>query len=208
MNKITRASKRFIDNPKAAAFFVDVVNIKHLEPFMAGEASLSEAAQKLKLGKSRMSYWVKKLLELNLIYTVRVEKHGRHRVAIYRSSADIFIIPIELVTHQPDEDVFRFDTFEGAVKRSLVHFAHNNFKGWHIRYALEQGTSTLHVLPQSSMKDIDVTNYWGQIKLNKTQATALHQEMKKLFEKFTAEAQNNKGKDHVFKLVLVEQWPQ
>ena len=209
MNKSIKSNELVIDNPKAATFFTELANVAYLEPFVVAETTLSEAAQKLKLSKSRMSYWLKKMLELDLIYTVRVEKRGRHHVSIYRSRADVFIIPVKLVSENPNEDIFDFDTFEHTVKRSLIHFAHSHFRGWHIRYALEQGASTLHVLPQgNTIKELEVTNSWGQIKLTKTRAKVFHQELKNLFDKLMEESQHDKGKKYVFKLVLVEEWPQ
>lgn len=196
-----------ITNPKAAEFLIDPVSSEHLSPFMLGEKSLSQAAAELGLGKSRMSYWVKKLLEFNLIKVSRIEKQGKHKVSIYRASAEVFTVPLDLITTDPNKDVFESVPFEKTIKRSLVHFKHQNLKGRSIRYARENDNVVLELSPQQTKKT-EMVDHWGRIRLTKAQASHFYEEMNKLFNKIMQEAQNDRGKKYAFKLVLVEQWPQ
>jgi hypothetical protein len=201
------ASESIITNPRVAAFLIDPVSSEHLSPFMTGEKSLAQAAAELGLGKSRMSYWVKKLLEFNLIKITRMEKQGKHKVSIYCASADVFIVPLDLITTDPNKDVFESVPFERALKRSLVHFKHQNLKGRSIRYAKENDNVVLELSPQHTKKS-GMVDHWGRVSLTKAQASYVYEEMNKLFNTIMQEAENDKGKKYVFKLVLVEQFPQ
>ena len=196
-----------ITDPKAAAFLIDPVNSEHLSPFMMGEKSLAQAAEALGISKSRMSYWVNKLLKLNFIKLARVEKQGKHNVSIYKASADVFMVPLDLMTTDPNKDVFESAPFEKTLKRSLVHFKHQNLKGRSIRYARENDNVVLEVFPQQTKKS-GVVDHWGRVELTQAQANHFYEEMNKLFTKMMQEAKNGEGKKYVFKLVLVEQWTQ
>lgn len=201
------ASELVITDPKAAAFLIDPVSSEHLAPFMTGEKSLAQASEELGISKSRMSYWVKKLLEFKFIKTLRVEKQGKHNVSIYGSSADVFMVPLDLITTDPNKDVFESVPFERTLKRSLVHFKHQNLKGRFIRYGRENDNVVLEVFPQQTKKS-GVIDHWGRVELTKAQASIFYQEMDKLFTRMMQEAKNDEGKKYLFKLVLVEQWSQ
>ncbi len=201
------ANELVITHPKAAAFLIDPVSSEHLAPFMLGEKSLAQAADELGLSKSRMSYWIKKLLEFNLIDVVRVEKQGRHNVSVYKASAEVFMVPLDAISADPNKDVFESVPFEKTLKRSLVHFKHQTLKGRYIRYARENENVVLEVFPQQRKK-LGIVDHWGRVELTKAQASVLYEEMTHLFDKIMRESKNDTGKKYVFKLVLVEQWPQ
>jgi DNA-binding transcriptional regulator GbsR (MarR family) len=207
MTEAAQSHERVITDPKVAAFLIDPVSSEHLSPFMTGEKSLAQAALELGISKSRMSYWVKKLLGFNLITIVRIEKQGKHNVSIYAASAEVFTVPLDVITTDPNKDVFESATFERTLKRSLVHFKHQNLKGRDIRYAKEHDNVLLELSPQQTKK-FGVIDHWGRVKLTKAQANHFYEEMNKLFNTIMQEAENDKGKKYVFKLVLVEQWPQ
>jgi DNA-binding transcriptional regulator GbsR (MarR family) len=201
------SNERVVEDPKAAAFLIDPVSSEHLAPFMLGEKSLAQAASELGISKSRMSYWVKKLLAFDLIRVVRVEKQGKHHASIYRSSADVFTVPLDVMTTDPSKDVFESAPFERTIKRSLVHFKHQALKGRHIRYARENENVVLDVFSQQLTKS-ETVDQWGRVELTKAQAKLFHQEMNHLFEKIMQASSGKQGEKYLFKLVLVEQWPQ
>jgi DNA-binding transcriptional regulator GbsR (MarR family) len=206
MAEAAQSQEKVITDPKVAAFLIDPVSSEHLSPFMTGEKSLAQAALELGLSKSRMSYWVKKLLGFKLIKITRIEKQGKHNVSIYGASADVFTVPLDAITTDPNKDVFESVTFERTLKRSLVHFKHQNLKGRKVRYARENDNVVLELSPQQTKK-FGVIDHWGRVSLTKAQATYFYEEMNKLFNDIMQEAENDKGDKYVFKLVLVEQWP-
>jgi DNA-binding transcriptional regulator GbsR (MarR family) len=206
MTKKTRATEKLIDSLEAAKFFTHAINVAHLNPFVAGEKSLSEAAQELNISKNRMNYWVNKLQRLDLIYTVRVEKRGRHRVPIYRATADFFVVPVELLPTDSDEDIFQLATFEQKVKRSLADFKHAYMKDWQLRYELVKGVALLKIEPPENRKEeLKVVNSWGQLNLSETQAEAFRREINRVVGRYLKASQKNQGKSFLYKMILVEE---
>jgi hypothetical protein len=207
VSEALRPHERVVKDPRAAAFLIDPVSSEHLAPFMVGEKSLAQAAAELGISKSRMSYWVNKLLKFDFIRVVRVEKQGKHHASIYRSSAEVFIVPLDTLTTDPNKDVFESAPFERAIKRSLVHFKHEALRGRHIRYGRENENVVLDVLPRQATKP-EMVDQWGRVELTKAQAKLFYQEMNRLFEKIMQASSDKQGEKYLFKLVLVEQWPQ
>jgi DNA-binding transcriptional regulator GbsR (MarR family) len=196
-----------ITDPKVAAFLMDPSSSEHLAPFMLGEKTLAQAAEALGISKSRMSYWVKKLLKLNLIKIVRIEKQGKHHVSIYIANAEVFMVALDTIITDPNKDIFESAPFERTLKSSVIHFKHQSLKGRYIRYAKENENTVLELSPQQAKKS-ELIDHWGRIKLTKVQANMFYEEMNKLFSQIMKEAEHDKGKKYLFKLVLVEQWPQ
>jgi DNA-binding transcriptional regulator GbsR (MarR family) len=206
MTKKSRATTKLIDTPLAARFFTHAINVDYLTPFVVGEKSLAETAQELNISKNRMNYWVNKLLELNLIYTVRVEKRGRHRVCIYRATADVFVVPVELLPTDSDEDIFQLATFEQKVKHSLADFKNTYMKDWQLRYQLLNGTASLKIEPpENRREELKVVNSWGQLNLSEQQAEAFRRDLERVLERYAKQAHNNQGKSFLYKIILVEE---
>jgi hypothetical protein len=206
MTKVARVTTKRIDTPQTARFFTHAINVNHLNPFVAGEKSLAEAAHELNISKNRMNYWVNKLLELDLIYTVRVEKRGRHRVPLYRATADVFVVPVELLPTDSDEDIFQLATFEQKIKRSLADFKHAYMKDWLLRYELVKGVALLKIEPpENRREELNVVNSWGQLNLSEAQAEAFRREINRVVGRYLKTSQNNQGKSFLYKMIIVEE---
>jgi hypothetical protein len=200
-------TEHLIDNPEAALFFVNLTKAKHLRPFLSQEASLSEAATFLNISKTSMSYWLNKLQGLNLIQIVRIEKRGKHNVPVYRSVADVFIVPLELLPIESDEAILgvHLAEFEKTSRRSLIHAARKNAEGWHIRYSLVREKARLDIVPNSAqLEDAKIVNHFGRLKLSENHAASLRREMMVLLERYI-KVSSDKEKSYLFKLLLVEE---
>jgi hypothetical protein len=203
-------TERIIDTRETALFFAEFTKVKYLQPFLLAEYSLSEAAKRLSISKTRMSYWVTKMQEFNLINVVRIEKRGKHNVPIYRATADVFRVPLELLPIESDEALLEAHTktFEQTVKRSLAYIGRRDAEGWHIYCYVREGRVRLDIAPGSGdLDDAKIVNHFGRLRLSEGQAKTLRQEMKVLLERFVKEsAQNKEEKSYLFKLLLVEEW--
>ena len=203
-------TERLIDDPAAALFFADGYQVRYLQLFLPQERSLAEAARSLAVSKSRMSYWVKKMLALGLIRVVRVEKRGRYFVPVYRATADVFLIPLELLPAESDEALLAMHSadFVKHERRSLACFGRRHADGWHVRYAARGDRGQLSIVPRSGdMEDAEIFNVWGQLSLSEAAAGALRQDMKTLLEGYL-EKPSSGEKRYLFKLLLVEKWPE
>ncbi len=209
MTKTARATTKHIDSSQAAKFFIHPFNTDHLTPFVKGEKGLAEAAQELDISKTRMSYWIKKLLEVRLITEVRVEKRGRHRISIYRAVAEKFVIPVSLLPLDSDEDIFQLASFEEKIKRSLVDFKHANMQDWQLHYEIINGVAMLNILPPDKRKEkLKVVNSWGQLTLSDVEAERFRREIERVLARYQKLSGANQGKKTLYRMIVVKEKPQ
>jgi DNA-binding transcriptional ArsR family regulator len=198
---------RNLDSPEAAEFFISPQSSRHLEPFLRGECSLSEAAQALALSKSRMSYWLAKLLQLELIEQVRIEKRGKHKVPIYRASAEVFRIPFDQIPAESDEQVLEINTrgFEEAVRVAVIRKAKEHANEWYLEYRFLYGKAQHNFMPKAKLdKDPPFIFAFGNIRLSNEVAEAAQRDLQAFLDRYGAE-NSSEGKSYLFKFLMVEQ---
>lgn len=199
---------RWITDQKVAVFLMDRTKSRHLDPFLGRDCTLSEAAAELGLGKTRMSYWVTRLLALGLIEVVRTELRGRHRVRVYRSASDSFAMPLELL---PASDVEILEGYFKPIWRQLLHSlaraGRKNASGWHIRFLRRDTLPSFQIVPNTGdLEDARIFNVWARLSLTDEQATRLRAELQTLLESYTA-ASVPEAKPHLLHLAVVEKVP-
>ncbi len=205
-------SETQIADRETALFLINSSKSVFLRPFMAAEISLAEAAKLLGVGKTKMSYWITRLLEMQLIAVVRVEKRGRYQSPIYRSCADTFTFPLELVPVESDEAMLAIHQsgFWFEVYRSLSVSARQHTAGWHVRIQQMTGVLRTDILPSSDdLEDGRICNYWGKLYLEVDQAREMRAELRAVMERYAPLANANsaakRGKPHVYCVLQVEQ---
>jgi DNA-binding transcriptional ArsR family regulator len=194
-----------LTSQEAAIFFVQPRHSCYLLPFMRSEVSLSEAAEKCKLSKSHMSYWLNKMLEFGIIERIRTEKRGRHNVPIYRATAQSFTVPMQQVPVSSDEEILTLNSrdFNAIERRSIIRSSSNN-EGWNLCFSCNDRFPQLRMLPADGVapepKHLDK---WGCLALTESQAQSLRSEMQALLDRYR-QAETLDGKDHLYKFLLVE----
>ncbi|MCX7782289.1 MAG: hypothetical protein N2318_01445 [Meiothermus sp.] len=204
------AREHRITHAEAALFLVDRYKSGFVTPFLGLECSLAEAAKSLGISKSRMSYWVNQRLKLGLIQLERVEKRSKYNVPIYRSVADVFVFPIELIPAESDEALLalQFGDFFQRVMRSLAHTGRKNASGWHVRVAREQGHVWVRMLPEAGNSEAaKLMSDFGRIYLSDTQAAEMRREMRAVLERFVRISDKRTGKSHLFYFLAVGEAP-
>jgi DNA-binding transcriptional ArsR family regulator len=195
-----------LQSTEAALFFVQTTSVRHLFPFMGREASLAEAAERIGISKSHMSYWLRKMLRLGVIEQTRIVRRGKHNVPLYRATAEAFTVPTDQVPVATDEEILNLNsrTFEAMERRSIVRSSSNNNPGWLLRLSFDERLPRLQMLPPSGMvEDSEVLNKWGCLALTKSQAKALRGEIMELLERYASQ-ETFEGRDHLYKFLLVE----
>ena len=94
---LTREAAEALADPKTQRF---------MEPFMARERSVSQAAHELGIATNSLLYRVKKLTALDLLRVVRVEARAGRPIKIYRASSDSFFVPFVLTRAETLEALF------------------------------------------------------------------------------------------------------
>lgn len=114
----TRAAAEALADPKTQRF---------MEPFMARERSVGQAAKVLGLPTNSLLYRVKKLTALGLLRVVREQARAGRPVKFYRASADSFFVPLALTRAETLEALFlklddpMQELFYRNAVRSLTH---------------------------------------------------------------------------------------
>ncbi len=82
-----------VTNPVVRRFIADGSNGIFLATFVNKESTLATSSQYHKISKQRMSYWIKRMLDLRLIKVARTERAPNGAMqAVYTSTAARFII--------------------------------------------------------------------------------------------------------------------
>lgn len=198
---------RHLVGAEAAKLLISPMNVRHLHPFMGKETSLSEAAAALKLSKSHMSYWLNKLLRLELIAPTRTEKRGKHNIPLYQATADVFTVPIEQIPVESDEHILSLHTkdFDQIERKSIIHSASTNAEGWHIRFSREDKMLPQMLPSTGEMEMAKILNKWGCLSLTDEQAKSFRGELLEMLKRY-AHQETIHGKDHLFRFVVVEAW--
>jgi DNA-binding transcriptional ArsR family regulator len=206
-----KSSSLIITDAKVAAFLNDTTKNRFLAPFIAKERSLSEAAKIVGVKLNTMTYWVKKLLEMNLIKQTRSEARKGSSVRYYRSIADEIIVPVELIPKESYEAVL----FE-QMQPIFEHFIRAN-----VRSALKQhpGGWKLHffrrpdgVVWREDKPDLPggrrtlpfpALNDWYRPTLTRENAKKLEAELIELLERYQTKEYAKGGTPYLAHIALV-----
>lgn len=161
----------------------------HLKPFLGRSAGLAEAAQRLGIKKTAMSYWIGRLLQVGLIRPVGPQRHGRQLVPCYRCVADRLRVALTDAPLSSYEGVF--DDFDArwhpqtrqALARSLARQAS------HLDLSIESrgGELATELLPRDDSGPADDYIYFrGRLWLDEAQSKRLRSELDALWDRYVA----------------------
>jgi hypothetical protein len=102
-----------IRDPTAIGLLLAENAFKALAPYFDASRSLSEAAAMLGWKLPRMSAWVKRLLEANLLRVERIEARAGSSIKHYRTTAPVFYLPYDQVSAE------LLDAFRGRMNEQL-----------------------------------------------------------------------------------------
>lgn len=209
MSQATAERRQHLETAEAAEFFVSPSSSRHLEPFIHGECSLAEAAKALGLSKTRMNYWLHKMCQLGLVEQLRIEKRGKHKVPIYRATAEVFTVPFDRIPAESGEQVLEITArgFEEATRVAVIRKASAHAEEWLLEYGLERGRGQRSFRPKAgpSHQPSFVLSF-GKIHLTDEVAEVAMQELQDFINRYGLR-DNPKGKSYLFKFLVVEEAP-
>lgn len=107
-----------LSDPEAARVVADPAAQRLLRPFLGRENTAKAAAEVLGVSLSLMAYWLGRFQKLGLVVLVRAEKRAGRPVKVYRTTADAFVAPFELL---PSATLMEFfGSFGEAQQRRFV----------------------------------------------------------------------------------------
>lgn len=164
----------------------------NLQPFLGRSADLASAADQLQVSKTRMSYWIDRLLEVGLIRLVRVEKRGRHRISHYRCVADRLRVRLDDAPLESYEGVLegfsrRWEAqARTAMAKSLARQAPELELCIAYTGAAAGMFTTVMPRPGRPTPPDDFIQYWARLWLTDEESAQLAAELNALYDRFGA----------------------
>lgn len=188
-----------VTDPGTARLLVDDGAQRFLMPFLSRECTAKVAADKLGVSLSLMSYWLKRLRAAGLLEVVRLEPRSGLRVKVYRSTADVFIAPFELL---PSATLMEFfgafgEEQQRSFTRALGRVAETWLASdWGFSIQLdEDGKVRTDATPDPAKTDVvpdflagsapAVWRSFSTIRLRFDEAKALQRELAELWERYS-----------------------
>ena len=195
-----------IADPQVAAFISDRARGRHLDPFLAREHSISEAVAELGISPQRMNYWVRQMTQMGLLLPVRSEVRGRSRTAVYRSSADTYHLPLEVLPTSDFETLeLHFQPVWRQFLRSVVTAGRKYSEGWRVTYGRTAGKPAFHIEPLSMpAANVPLLNAWTRLELTPSQAQELQEGLVSLLRPHLAGPAGANARSYLVHTAVVE----
>jgi hypothetical protein len=195
---------RRIEDETAAKVLVNLEELKYLRPFLACECTVSAAAKQLGINLTTMHYQVQRLLDLELLTISRVQPRAGRPIKYYRSSADVFFVPLRVMPKETFEDSFiAFEEplharFTRNIFACLLEAIHD-FDAWglvvsrgddnwvEMNLDVEGGGGRLFELIFNKLDGPALWASWETLTLDFERAKALQRELGTLFERYRGE---------------------
>lgn len=189
-----------------AAFISDRAKGRHLDPFLAKESTVADAAAELGISPQRMHYWVRRMEQMGLLVRLRCEVRGRVRSLVFRSSADSYSLPLELLPTSDLETLeLHFQPVWRAFLRSVVAAGRRYADGWVVGYRRTGDLPAFHIEPTTAPpEDAPVANMWARLELSPAKARLLKEELEDLLTRYLSAQGEANAKPFIAHIGLVE----
>ena len=124
-----------VTDPAASAVLTDPHALRHLEPFLGRECTVSQAAKETGEKPNTMLKRVRRFVELGLVEVVREKPRKGRAVKVYRSRAEVFFVPFEATSAESLEAQLaeRDAYYEALLRRQVVRARMEAFPTWGTR---------------------------------------------------------------------------
>jgi hypothetical protein len=183
-----------VTNSETALFLVDTSKVRYIRPFFAKECSVSEAAKSLELPLANMRYWTEKMVELGLLKQTRIEKRKGSPIKYYRSVADTFSVPLEIIPIASIEELLKLrqELYLQRSRKALAKAALKHEGGWHAYYYLEGNMLIYTLMPRKGdLEDAGIFYFWVPFRLTDEQAKAFRAELRDIQTRYMKLSEQN-----------------
>jgi DNA-binding MarR family transcriptional regulator len=210
----TRKTLR-LHTSEAARLLIKPNSQRFLRPFLGCECSAKAAADTLGVSLSLMAYWLKRFEAQGLLEHVRSEPRAGRPVKVYRSTADAFVAPFELLPPATLAEFFgtfgtaeqtRFSQALGRVSEEMAA------RDWGVRLSRrDDGKVSIDAVPNSYQAEIETDflaselpaawQSFSTIRLSFEEAKGLQRELAELWERYMS---RDEGQVYLLQLGLVQ----
>jgi transposase len=188
-----------LTDPETAHLIADNGTQRFLSPFLSRECTAKVAADKLGVSLSLMSYWLKRFQDAGLLEVVRLEPRRGRPVKVYRSTADVFIAPFELLPSATlmeffgtfsEEQQYFFTRALGRVAEALTAgdwgFRFQRNEDGQVRRDVTLDSAKTDVAPDFLAESAPATwQSFSTMRLTFDEAKALQRELAELWERYS-----------------------
>ena len=135
MKEQKSSSIKIISNAKAADTLIKPKTLHMLEPFLARDCTIIEAAKQTNDKPNTVLSRVKRFMDYGLIEITKEKKRAGRAIKYYRSTADIFFVPYEVTTAESLETMMaeRDSYWEKLLRKAVVQTRIENLGTWGTR---------------------------------------------------------------------------
>ncbi len=192
-----------IQDPKAASILTNPASLRQLEPFLARDCSISQAAKETGVKANTVLSRVRRLLDLGLLKVSRVLARKGRSIKLYRSSSEMFFVPYEATSADTLETALaeREAYWETQLRKNVVRARMEDIGSWGTRiYRDKRGRLQVQtaVTPERNYSALDadgpaVLSAWrDSLYLDFEDAKTLQREMFSLLKSY----QQKRGSQH------------
>ncbi len=183
-----------VDNPEAAAILTNPHTLRQLEPFLAREMTVKEAAQETGEKPNTVLSRVRRFLRAGLLEVVREEPRQGRALKVYRGVADGFFIPFEATSAESleaalaERDAYWQDLLRHNVVRARLEkvetYGTRIYRDARGRLQVQMAVAPEQNLTTLANDDPAVLSAWREAYLDFEDAKALQREMFDLLKRY------------------------
>jgi len=199
------AGTRVVTHPGAAALLDDASRRVYLHPFLDRACTLADAARELGVPMNTMHYWLRKLLDVDLVEVVEVRRRPGRAIQVYRSVASAFFVPFaatpadSVESQLVSEEVERQRRLSRLMAKTLRDASPH--RGLLLRRESE-GMIRSSTHPPHEPSDV-VFSSWIERPLSKARAAEVQAELRALVERLAALPTDEGDASFVLRVALV-----
>ncbi len=202
-------SVHVVSDPRQARLLTDGRSKTFLNPFLAQERTISQAAREVGVGLGTMYYRVTTFLETGLLRVTREEKRAGRAIRHYRAVADAFFVPFEVTPYSDLEErvLTQLEPVWRQIARSYARVLQEHERAGQYIFRGETGTvwtgpaasrssEASPVIPNAGLHDVTLN-------LTQAQATNLLRILSDLSERYQRIGGEGGGRPYILQAALV-----
>jgi len=214
MPEADSCSLRIISDPAAAGFLSDPGTVMFITPFLARDATVTEAAEALGVQGSAMLYRVRQMIRLGLLVVSWAEPRAGRPIRHYRSAAEGYFVPLEVTPYETSQAQFlRRERHQHQVfAEALAATRSRRQRGWGIQVRRDPGGSVLiSATPQPLVEhqvnhqimSAEPFSVWSNVTLRPESASELSGRLQALVDEYIWDGATEGGEPYVLHIGLV-----
>lgn len=203
MKEQKSSSIKIISDAKAADTLINPKTLRMLEPFLAKDCTILEAAYETEEKANTVLSRIKRFMDYGLITITKEEKRAGRAIKHYRSTADIFFVPYEATTAESLEAMMaeRDSYWEKLLRKAVVQTRIEDLGTWGTRiYKDNRGRLQVQtaVNPEENYSMLDqnqaaiLSSWRDSVYLDFDDAKELQTEMFELLKRYQQKSGNQR----------------